>query len=333
MRFPLPPPQGKGVLRTVALTPSGAPNLMGPATTGHVRSGGRSRIPDATGRGLIRGMDVVAIDFETANEARHSPCAVGFALVRDGRVVERTSYLIRPREMRFSPGNVRVHGLRPADVADAPEFPAVMAPYLARMAGALVIAHNASFDVGVLAATLALYGLPQPALSHACTVALAKAAWPALERYRLSTVAAHLGIRFRHHDAGEDAWACARIALAAAEAAGFPDVGSFARHLDLLRQRPAAPGFPAQGSGSIAARALRAARREAGPLPLRLAVRGSRGDRYEITLDDGTRALACTCAAGRFRRNCRHVAALMQGDLTAVIAGDPTALARLLAAA
>lgn len=281
----------------------------------------------------IRSMDVIAIDFETANEARHSPCAVGFAVVRDGCVVERTSYLIRPREMRFSPGNIRVHGLRPVDVMDAAEFPAVMAPYLPRLAGALVLAHNASFDVGVLAATSALYGLPQAGLSHACTVALAKAAWPGMASYRLSAVAAHLGIRFRHHDAGEDAFACARIALAAAETAGFPDIASFARRVNLLRQRAAAPGFPALGSGSVAARALRAARRETGPPPLQLAVRGSRGDRYEITVDDALQALACTCAAGRFRRRCRHVTALMEGDLTDVIAGDAMALARFLAAA
>ena len=33
---------------------------------------------------------------------------------------------------------------------------------------------------------------------------------------RLSALAARVGVTFRHHDAGEDAYACARIALAAA---------------------------------------------------------------------------------------------------------------------
>ncbi len=100
----------------------------------------------------------LAIDFETANERRDSPCAVGLAWIEGGRVVRRESRLIRPAEMRFSPGNIRVHGIRPRDVASAPSFPEAMAPFLPEIAGSLVLAHNASFDVGVLAATLQAYG-------------------------------------------------------------------------------------------------------------------------------------------------------------------------------
>ena len=42
-------------------------------------------------------MDFIAIDFETANHRRHSACAVGIVTVRDGKVVDRFSTLIRPR--------------------------------------------------------------------------------------------------------------------------------------------------------------------------------------------------------------------------------------------
>ena len=67
-------------------------------------------------------MTVLAPDFETANERRDSACAVGLAWIADGRVVRRESHLIRPPEMRFAPGNIRVHGILPANVAGEPGF-------------------------------------------------------------------------------------------------------------------------------------------------------------------------------------------------------------------
>ncbi|MFE1600526.1 3'-5' exonuclease [Methylobacterium sp. ID0610] len=183
-------------------------------------------------------MRTIAIDFETANERRDSACAVGLAWIEDGRVVRREARLIRPPEMRFSPFNIRVHGIRPEDVAAAPGFAEAMAPFLPEIAGALVLAHNASFDVGVLAAALGACGLPQPAYTSLCTLQLARRQWPGQERYRLSALAAQFGIVFRHHDAGEDAFACAEIALAAMREAGAPDVPGLARAHGLARLRP-----------------------------------------------------------------------------------------------
>ncbi|MFC6050136.1 DNA polymerase III, partial [Methylobacterium hispanicum] len=60
-------------------------------------------------------MTTIAIDFETANERRDSACAVGLAWIEHRRVVRRESRLIRPAELRFAPGNIRVHGILPAD--------------------------------------------------------------------------------------------------------------------------------------------------------------------------------------------------------------------------
>ena len=33
-------------------------------------------------------IDFVALDFETANRFRGSPCAIGLAVVRDGKIVD-----------------------------------------------------------------------------------------------------------------------------------------------------------------------------------------------------------------------------------------------------
>ncbi len=38
----------------------------------------------------------VAIDFETAQPVRHSPCAIGMVKVVDGVIIQRVFSLIRP---------------------------------------------------------------------------------------------------------------------------------------------------------------------------------------------------------------------------------------------
>lgn len=69
-------------------------------------------------------LDFIAIDFETANSRRGSPCAVGLVRVRDGRIVDEQRWLIRPpREVDFFDSfNIGIHGITAADVADPPSW-------------------------------------------------------------------------------------------------------------------------------------------------------------------------------------------------------------------
>ena len=204
----------------------------------------------------------VAIDFETANETRTSACSIGVAWIEDGRVVATEEHLIRPRELRFSPFNTAVHGIRPEDVAGAPEFPEVWARIGGRLEGRLVLAHNAAFDLSVLRHTLGDYGIAPPPCSYLCTVVLARRAWPELPAHKLNTLAAFLGITLDHHRAGSDAEACGRIALAATRALGLERLADVAAAAGITpgrltrdgyspcksgpapRRRPAARGFP-----------------------------------------------------------------------------------------
>ena len=50
-------------------------------------------------------MNFIAIDFETANEKRASACSLGMTIVKNGQVVDELYYLIKPKELRFSPMN------------------------------------------------------------------------------------------------------------------------------------------------------------------------------------------------------------------------------------
>lgn len=154
-----------------------------------------------------------AIDFETANSARSSACSVGVALVDNGEIVDKRDWLIRPEPLWFQPGNIAVHGINEADVEDAPIFAEIWPDFSAMLEGRMVLAHNAGFDISVLRACLDEAGIDHPDLEYACTLSLARKAYPGLDSYRLPIVADRCGFDLEaHHDALSDAVACAAIA-------------------------------------------------------------------------------------------------------------------------
>lgn len=121
-------------------------------------------------------MDFVAIDWETANAHRASPCAIGMVVIRDGDVAESWSTLMRPPRGHgsFSPRNTAIHGLGADDVVGAPRFDEVWPEIERRLVGLPVFAHNAAFDMSVIQETTAAVGLPCPELTFGCTLVLAR---------------------------------------------------------------------------------------------------------------------------------------------------------------
>ena len=165
-------------------------------------------------------MKAIAIDFETANEERGSACSIGLAFIENGRIVRAEERLIRPKSMRFSPMNISIHGIRPQDVEDAPEFPDVLEEFADDFAGALLLAHNAAFDMSVLRGACDAYRMTYPELSYLCTVKMSQKVWPHLTSHKLDVLAAHMQLRFVHHNAREDAVVCAQAAITMAQETG-----------------------------------------------------------------------------------------------------------------
>ncbi len=160
-------------------------------------------------------LDFTTIDFETANNAAESACAVGLVRVRDGKIVETFSELFRPPVGYdfFSEFNMRVHGIRPADVANKPKWRDVAPNLIDFVSDDVLIAHNAQFDMSVLAAAAAAEGLTLPEIAYACSLMMARKSY-SLESYRLNAVAYAAGHEeFNHHDALADAEACALIVI------------------------------------------------------------------------------------------------------------------------
>jgi DNA polymerase-3 subunit epsilon len=176
-------------------------------------------------------LNFTAIDFETANGSAASPCAVGLVKVRDGKIHDTFSTLIQPPYPNdwFSEFNIKVHGIRPADVADAPAWVEALASMLEFIGDDVLVAHNAGFDIGVLRESARLVDAELPALDYACSLMIARKTYH-LESYRLNAVAYAIGHEeFDHHDALADSDACARIIIHAAARHEVEDLVSLAK--------------------------------------------------------------------------------------------------------
>ncbi|MCG8509862.1 MAG: 3'-5' exonuclease [Rhodospirillales bacterium] len=159
--------------------------------------------------------DFAALDFETANQRRDSACAIGIALVSDGRIVESDCLLIRPPTPDF--WFTWLHGIGWNDVRHAPPFREIWPEVEARVAGAeFLAAHNASFDRGVESTCCQAHGANPIDRPWICTVELARHMWD-VRPTRLPDICRYLAIQLDHHRAESDARACAQIVIAAQE--------------------------------------------------------------------------------------------------------------------
>jgi DNA polymerase-3 subunit epsilon len=152
----------------------------------------------------------VAIDFETGNPKRVSACALGYAWVKDGKVVESFSHLIKPIG-GHAPFQSKIHGIKDEHTFDKPNFGELF-PKIQGIFRTTLVAHSL-FDQQVLLALSDHFGLGLK-FEYVDTSAIAKQRLPELNDHKLKTLAKHFGLpRFKHHDAQEDAVACANICL------------------------------------------------------------------------------------------------------------------------
>lgn len=158
-----------------------------------------------------------AIDFETAYWGPASACSLGI-VISDGRqIVDEWYHLIQPASLDFNAGCIMVNGIYPEDVAEEKRFPAFFEEIASRLEGTIVFAHNARFDMGVLASALDTYHLPDIHFLYGDTVTLSRKLWADMKNHKLNTVAGGLGFDFRHHQALDDARACEYIVRKALE--------------------------------------------------------------------------------------------------------------------
>lgn len=158
-------------------------------------------------------MEYVAIDFETANQSPDSACAVGLSRFdEEGREVASWYSLIRPPVMYFDPGNTAIHGLGAADCRWQPLFCELADQIIDFVGDRPLVAHNAPFDMRVLRASAACYGIQLPNWDYYCSLAIARKVLPHFRSRSLGVlVSDYLCSDYDAHVASDDARACGLV--------------------------------------------------------------------------------------------------------------------------
>jgi NAD-dependent DNA ligase len=163
----------------------------------------------------------------------------------------------------------------------------------------------------------------------------------------LSALGEKLGLSFKHHHASDDAYVCARIVLAAANELGVAEV------LDIPDRISLRTGF-VDHLGVVACEDLPAYDKKSGFPPfhylkrltdytreakakavvqkgLHFVIRGSTGNLYNVSEIQraGVFDLRCECAGWKMRHRCRHIFALLYGDVDNLVSDNLDDIKRL----
>jgi DNA polymerase-3 subunit epsilon len=203
------------------------------------------------------------VDVETTGLARDDRIisAAVYRLDARGEVEDHWYTMVDPER---DPGPVWIHGLTSDMLEGAPLFGEVAEEFAARLAGRVLVAHNAVFDWSMIAREYARVEYEPPVRQRLCTIALSKALQLPLPNHKLETLAAHFGVvQQRAHHALDDARVLAEAFRPSLHAAARDNV-----RLPLLECRPltewsATPrtGRPATAAGGYRSGSWRASRK------------------------------------------------------------------------
>ncbi|MGL5245562.1 MAG: exonuclease domain-containing protein, partial [Sarcina sp.] len=156
--------------------------------------------------------EFVVFDIETTGFSNKNDkiIEIGAVKVNDGKIVENFSAFVNPE--REIPYNItELTGISDEMVREAKTIDQILPKFMEFIGDAIVVAHNANFDVGFIKRNL--IGLGKE-LNNAVmdTVPLVRFLYPDLKRAKLNVVAKYLGISLEnHHRAVDDAKAAAEI--------------------------------------------------------------------------------------------------------------------------
>lgn len=137
--------------------------------------------PFATADAPLRDTTFVVVDLETTGgrtkgtdgSAPDAITEIGAVKVRGGVVLGEFATLVDP-ERSIPPQVVQLTGITTAMVSDAPRIDAVLPMFLEFAGDAVLVAHNAGFDIGFLRAAAARCDIAWPRPRVLCTVRLAR---------------------------------------------------------------------------------------------------------------------------------------------------------------
>ena len=210
-----------GFLRRIRSRTS--PDRIGPSGPGR----SRNRLDLAGLRDLWGRADFTVLDFETTglDSRQDRICEIGAVrLSASGAETASLDLLVNPG-LPIRPEASRINGITDEMVKDARPAEEALPELLAFLGDSVIVAHNASFDLGFLKAAAERAGLSAPPNRVADTRDLAREAFPGLPSYALQNLARSFGLSTGNaHRACDDARTCARLLVLCAQAlpAGAP---------------------------------------------------------------------------------------------------------------
>ena len=183
--------------------------------------------------------EFIAFDLETTglSSTKDVITEFGAVLLRDGKPIDTFRSFVNPHR-RLDPKNIELTGITDAMLADAPDISEALPKFLEFCGDRVLVAHNADFDVGFLAAACERLGIDF-APTYIDTLILSQNLMPQLSKHKLNLVADALSLpEFNHHRASDDALTCGYLYLrfaAMLQERGVTDIQSINDCMAILR--------------------------------------------------------------------------------------------------
>ncbi len=165
----------------------------------------------------------VVFDLETTgfSPIKDKIIEIGAVKVEKGKITEKFSTFVNP-DVPIPFQITQLTSITDDMVLDAPDIETVLPQFLTFIGDAVLVAHNASFDVGFIEQNCRYQDMV-PEFTSVDTVAMARILLPTLSKFKLNVVANALHISLEnHHRAVDDAGATAEI---------------FVKFIEMLRER------------------------------------------------------------------------------------------------
>ena len=155
----------------------------------------------------------VAFDFETTGLSPNWDRIIEIGAVKfnnDGEL-DRFSQLVNP-QMPIPEGASAVNEIFDHMVKNAPIGQEVLPLFQKFVAGSILVAHNAAFDVSFFRSSLSRWGLGELKNDVVDTQRMSQKAFPGRSTYKLQSLAADLGVvALQAHRAEDDARVCMEL--------------------------------------------------------------------------------------------------------------------------
>ncbi len=170
----------------------------------------KGMIENSKGQSLDASYVVFDIETTGLSAEKNKIIEIGAVKVADGKIVEKFSQFVNP-QVPIPFEIEQLTSIKDEMVMDAPTIEQVLPEFMEFCKGAVMVAHNADFDMSFIKKNCDLQNIPYD-FTIADTVALARFLMPQLNRYKLDTIAKALNISLEnHHRAVDDAGCTAEI--------------------------------------------------------------------------------------------------------------------------